>query len=88
MGSSAIASVYAAIASSYFFADICALPVALCFSAAALSAAEGALGADAEAADVDEDAAGGAASLSFVFRKTSKIERSVAGLTERRSTCA
>lgn len=73
------------IASSYFFDDICALPADLSLSAAALSAAEGALGAEVEA-EVEALAVDGEASLSLVFRKTSKMERRLAGLTERRST--
>ena len=84
----AIASVYALTASSYFFLDMCAFPAAFSFSAAALSAADTTLGAGAEVeADAAEELAG-AASLSFVFRKTSKMDSSVAGLTERRPVCS
>ena len=88
--SSSMALVYDSIAASYCFADICELPVALCFSAAALSAADGSFGVEELAAGVLVDAADALGALIFsrVFRYTSKMDWSVAGLTDRRSCCA
>ncbi|KAA1468484.1 hypothetical protein DENSPDRAFT_468063 [Dentipellis sp. KUC8613] len=84
-----IACVYASMALSYCFADICAFPSCLSLSAFALSSVEGPLGGEA--------GVGGAGlgcepepepSLLFVLRKTSNIVGSVAGFTLRRSTCS